>query len=212
MLSKNTSGAKRNSLLLLVLITAAFYVLNVFTPLALDDYAYRFIFSREGPERDRFIQSWLDIIVSQYNHYFAWNGRSVVHAIVQAFCGIIGKATFNVVNALAISLFTILLCRVGNTGKLNGTRVLIAFALAMLLPSIGATFLWMTGAVNYLWSATAAVAFLLMFEARRDKPLSRISALYFFAALLCGWTHEGIVFPLCVGLGLYVLSTPLHST
>ncbi|MBR1713232.1 MAG: hypothetical protein IJ722_07495 [Alloprevotella sp.] len=205
MLLRNTPRAKRNALLLLALIAAVFYVLNGFTPLYLDDYAYHFIFSREGPERDRFIRSWLDIIVSQYNHYFVWNGRSLVHAIVQAFCGIIGKATFNAVNALATALFTLLLCRFGHTGKLNGTKVLIVFALAMLLPNISATFLWMTGAVNYLWSATAAVAFLLMFEARREKPLSHASALYFVAALLCGWTHEGIVFPLCVGMGLYVL-------
>lgn len=67
----------------LCIIGIAFGILNFLTPEYIDDYLYKFIFHEEGASLDSLITSLWDVFYSQYNHYFVFNGRVVVHTIVQ---------------------------------------------------------------------------------------------------------------------------------
>jgi hypothetical protein len=58
----------------------------------------------------------------------------------------------------------------------------------------------MTGSINYLWSAVAVLAFLLIYDKRHEQPFDKTLPLTFVASLLIGWTHEGITLPLAAAL------------
>ena len=61
--------------LLLALIGACMFLLNVHTPLQMDDYDYSISWSTGEP-----LCGFGDVIASQAAHYMLWGGRSVVHA------------------------------------------------------------------------------------------------------------------------------------
>ena len=81
----------------------------------------------------------------------------------------------------------------------------VTLVLVLLMPRFKDTFLWMTGSINYLWSATAAMGFLLIYETRRDRSIDWSLLSLLVAALLLGWTHEGITLPLGVALVIFHL-------
>ena len=184
---------------IMAIVTIAFLVLNVLTPEYHDDFVYKFMFEGGTVNYDRPIRSIGDIVTSQIEHYQTVNGRSIVHFLVQLFTGLLGKQVFNLLNAIVFCGFVFLLKRtMGKSHKLLALAVTLV--LVLLLPRFKDTFLWMTGSVNYLWSATAALLFLLMYEKRRQQPTDKSIVLPLVAALLLGWTHEGITLPLGASL------------
>lgn len=67
----------KNKALILFSIYLLFWYLNYCTPLIFDDYIYSFIFSDYSmgvplPDTAAKIDSFKDILVSQWNHYFSW--------------------------------------------------------------------------------------------------------------------------------------------
>lgn len=200
---ESLSALRRNSGIITTVIAAVgFYVLNVLTPEYHDDYVYKFMMVDGAADFTRPIGSVADILLSQAHHYMAVNGRSVTHCLVQLFTGLLGKPVFNVLNTLVFAAFIYLLQRnVG--GKVHHNRLLpvaATLALVLLLPRFKDTFLWMTGSVNYLWSATGAVAFIGIYERQRDDRVDKRLWWILPLALLLGWTHEGITVPLGAAL------------
>ena len=92
--------------IILILFAVFFLILNLLTPFIADDIIYAFIWDGEHGgnfvdgmiERQR-VESFTDILISQWSHYFHWGGRTVAHVIVQFFSWI-GKAYFNLLNVL----------------------------------------------------------------------------------------------------------------
>ena len=140
---------------MMIVVALAFFVLNVFTPLYHDDFVYKFMFEDGTVNYDHPIQSVGDIFLSQVEHYHSVNGRSIVHFLVQLFTGLLGKQVFNIFNVIVFCIFICLLHR--HFGKRSGWQGLgptvLILALVLLLPRFKDTFLWMTGSINYLWSA-----------------------------------------------------------
>ena len=192
---------------MMVLVALAYLVLNLLTPEYHDDFVYKFMFEGGTVNYDHPVRSIGDIFVSQVDHYHSVNGRSIVHLLVQLFTGLLGKTVFNILNVLVFAAFILLLHRrkVGDARFCVST--LVTLVLVLLMPRFKDTFLWMTGSINYLWSATAALGFLLIYEKRRERPIDKTVPLTLIGAFLLGWTHEGITLPLGAALVIIHLLT-----
>ena len=99
----------------LLIVACIFYAMNCYTPLYSDDWHYNFIY---GTNKD--INSFYDILYSQYIHYFQVNGRFIPHVFVQLFDGILGKQMFNVINTF---VFVAYLCLLSYTIQPNNELI-----------------------------------------------------------------------------------------
>lgn len=188
------SAGKKNALcavFLLALIGAGMFLLNVHTPLMMDDYDYSF--SWYTGERLAGIS---DILASQVVHYQIWGGRSVVHFFAQLFL-YLGKPFFNAANAL---MYLLLLMEIVYLGAKRKVRwdwrfVLIAHVLLFFAtPFFGVVFLWLDGACNYLWGTVLALVPLLIAKSEREAGFFDAGVSRGWLALplcfLAGWTNE----------------------
>ena len=217
-----------SGIIMMAIVAVAYGVLNFLTPQYHDDFVYKFMFEGGAVNYDHPIVSIGDIVASQVDHYTSVNGRSIVHFLVQLFTGLLGKTVFNLFNVIVFCTFIFLLKRQTNSStKLEGdakfcvstlrmsrpattsargrdakfcVSTLVILVLVLLMPRFKDTFLWMTGSINYLWSATAALGFLLIYEKRRERAMDWSLLPMLLAAFLLGWTHEGITLPLAASL------------
>ena len=199
----------RHSILLgtfLTVVAAIIFGLNYFTPLSCDDWAYVFIFGSDG-ER---IHHLSDVIQSQYYHYFNWNGRAVVHFLVQTVDSFVGKGGFNVLNTAMFLAFLYAIAINTTDKKKNHYKILsVAFLLIFLLyPGFSLGVLWLSGSFNYLWTATALLFFHYMLEKKRYPRWALVPL--FVYSFLCGWTNEAFVVGLA-GAYFFYYATHLKS-
>ena len=180
-----------------------FFLWNYLAPENNDDLDYKFLFVQHMELKKDFthpIGSFFDIFVSQWNHYFVMNGRTLIHILLQTFTSLLGKHVFNVFNTLVFGVFLILVLKyIGKNSQLFYT--LTTVILILLLPAFSETFIWMAGAINYLWPSAAVLLLLLYYDAHKDEKASYPGFLLPLLGAFCtGWTHEGITFPLATGL------------
>ena len=194
--------------IIMAIVVLAFYALNFFSSQYHDDFVYKFMITGGASDYSHRIGSIGDIIRSQVDHYFTVNGRSIVHFFVQLFTGLLGKQVFNVFNALVFAVFVWLL-KLNLTRRsalrANGFAIAVVVTMTLLLPRFKDTFLWMTGSINYLWSSTVILAFLLYYDNKRQQPVDASLAWILPLAFLAGWTHEGISLPLALSLVFFSL-------
>jgi hypothetical protein len=163
-----------------ILVLFLFLILNIYTPLILDDY-----WMSIG------INSISDIFVSQYNFYFS-TGGAIVLGLIQRFWLFVGKPFFNIANTLIYSIF-ILSIQFHITGSLKKPNPGIFLALNILFwlfqPDWGQIFLWLVGSC-YLWGAVIILLFLVPFRKRQDDPAYKLniplSILYFPIGIITG--------------------------
>ena len=178
-------------------------LLNFFTPLSADDYCYMMIVGQEPAQ----IDTLRDVFTSISYHYMHSNGRSLVHALIQIFAGILGKAVFCIVNALMFVLFVQLIRKLANIDGKSYlyTIILIAF-IWLFIPAFAETILWLSGSVNYLWATTAALAFIYLINNIEKLPNRyHLYPIYLLIGVCCGWSHECCATALVGGVGLYYL-------
>ena len=180
-------------ILLLVAFFVEVYLMNRHTVMLADDYSYSFIFGT-----DRRVGAFRDVIISQYNHYFQWGGRSIVHALAQIFL-MHDKFIFDIANSIAF-IALILVVYFHSVGELRvypAILLLIGVSLFAFTPAFGQDFLWMVGSCNYLWGSLISLAYLLpfRFQLNKEKKLikSKLMAVaYFLLGILCSWTNENV--------------------
>lgn len=166
-------------------------LLNIHTPLMMDDYDYSF--SWATGERLAGIS---DIIASQAAHYQLWGGRSVTHFLAQLFL-YLGKPVFNVCNAVMYCLLLLEICMLsGKSERRFDWRLLLLVhaVLFFLVPFFGVAVLWLDGACNYLWGTALALVPLLIAVSERengffDEGWAR-GWLALPLSLFTGWTNE----------------------
>lgn len=191
MTSAGRRGRMAGLIAVLALIGAVMLLLNVHTPLMMDDYDYSFSWSTG--ER---LAGLSDIAASQAAHYRLWGGRSVVHALAQLFL-YLGKPVFNIANTL---MYLLLLLEIAMLARPKGARLSCATVLAahaalfLFVPFFGTVFLWLDGACNYLWGTALALVPLLIAVSEReggffDGGFSR-GVLAIVPCFLAGWTNE----------------------
>lgn len=210
MKNKQTINIKNKVLIIMTLlfIGIAFWVLNYLTPEWTDDYRYKFIFcdgiSIANNSQVPRITSLGDIFISQYNHYFLINGRSIVHFIVQLFTGILGKNIFNIINTIVFLIFVYILTRLYTLITPNNLFFSLCI-IFLLYPIFSECVLWLSGGINYMWTSTAICIFLYIIEQLQYKKLCKKYFIFSLPCLLVGWMHEGLTFPLAISLILYMI-------
>ena len=198
-----TRKAHHGGLIIMAIVMIAYYALNFLSAEFHDDFVYKFVVIGGEADFSRHISSLKDVILSQVDHYFTVNGRSIVHFFVQLFTGLLGKQVFNVFNVLFFAAFVWLMKRnlTRQSGaSANGFALAVVLCLTLMLPQFNDTFLWMTGSINYLWSSVAMLAFLLLYDNKRKQAASRNLLWILPFSFLAGWTHEGISLPLAISL------------
>ena len=192
----------------LLLIGSVMFLLNVHTPLMMDDYDYSFNWSTG----ERIAAG--DVIASQAAHYAIWGGRSVVHAIAQLFLSM-NKAVFSMANTL---MYLLLLLEIYALARPKGrswcyTLLLGAHAaLFALVPFFGTVFLWLTGSCNYLWGTALALTPLLIARNAQDGGFfSRRwhGWLALPASFLAGWTNENTACGMLALMGVLLFARML---
>lgn len=190
---------------LFAVMAASVYLLNLHTPLILDDYD--FMYSWATGEK---LTGFADVLRSQMVHYQIWGGR-LLHVFTQSFL-YLGKDVFNAANTL---MFMLLLLEIYAIARPDGRRfcwplLLLAYlALMTMLPFFGTVFLWLTGACIYLWGTVLALMPLVIARSIREGGMfSRgilRGALCLPIGILAGWTNENttcgmiaLMFVLCV--------------
>ncbi len=205
---------KKKSILLciaIVLTFAGIYALNYFFPLYTDDWKYAFVYGRDS---DR-VAGFLDVLESQYYHYFHWGGRSVAHTIAQSFI-YIGEQWAGLLNSLAyVTLVTLIYLIADYRRKVNpflyaGISILVWF----FVPDLMVCIAWLTGSANYLWGCMLVVSvtvppycmyYLKYKEPDKKKDSIGRCILFIFCGILAGWTNENLVAGLLTFLFIYIL-------
>lgn len=190
----------------IVFFAGTFLIMNLLTPIFGDDYAYAFIW--DGAQNGNFqnnigklyrVESFGDIINSQWQHYMTWGGRTVAHCFVQFFVWQ-GKLLFDIMNALIYAALALLIYFFG-TGRfslqnLDGKILLwIFFTMWFCLPELFQTAFWLTGSCNYLWMTVLQLLFLVPFVKKFWKKSLVLSSQFLtpimaLLGLLAGWSNE----------------------
>lgn len=176
------------------------------TPFSHDDYAYCFYYDVDSytirPTNIR-VTNVFQMFESMWHHYLCVNGRFVSHTILQCFSAFWGKGLFNICNTLVFMLFLHIIVMLSD--KYSVVLLLVTFIISMcLLPFPGQTMLWMTGSINYLWTATFTLVYLYWMKHYKLKEASFFSHIItFILCFLIGWTNESITVPVAFGLFLY---------
>lgn len=209
----------------LILASSCIIILwcNCLMPMFGDDYLYAFIitphttFLSFDPSLAQRVDSFADIFTSQRNHYNIWGGRVISHSILQFFLWI-GKPAFNLVNALVFVLLAVEIYWLVDRGRVSldfkPSRLLwIFFALWIFSPGFSNVMLWMSGACNYLWTATILLAFLLPYVRQwfNDRSLEINPLVMLIAGVFAGWTNENTVCWFILALALMCLKLRAES-
>ena len=193
MTKRNIAGRLNASRLSIVIIALAIFMIMLFcnfnTDLVADDYRYCFSFADDSR-----IESVADIFPSMAAHRHSMNGRVAPHALVQLFL-MLPKAVFNVINSAVFVglIWLIYACAKGMHGH-NALLFACCFGLVWVLqPEFGQVFLWLDGAVNYLWAALLSMLYILpwarsfLYDEELPTPLL---VLYVFFSLIAGAFSE----------------------
>ena len=186
-----------------ILITAVLlFILNVLILYYADDYCYAFIF----PGYERIIGFW-DIAVSMKNHWLLHGGRIPAHVLASFFMLFKSKLLFNVLNTGCYILLCILIVDLISVNKeYRGLCYLLTAVFCWLFnPGFGQTFLWLTGACNYLWLPLLEVLTVWIIQKKKipnSIPVRFLVAVLFFTA---GWGNENLSFTVLL-LNAYLIA------
>lgn len=157
--------------LLLLFLFALMLLCNSKTGMVADDYAYSFSFADGEP-----VESLNDCFRSMAAHRQWMNGRVIAHFLVQFFL-MLPPALFDVVNSLVfVTVLCLLAHLAGREAGRSNFLLLGLFGLVwVFIPSFGQVFLWLDGAVNYLWSGLFSLGMLTVYVEKfmNDRDLPR---------------------------------------
>jgi hypothetical protein len=194
---------------LIILTVLVFLAMNILTPKMADDFIWEYTGTLQK------VQSPSDIILSVYHYYMGehetgFTGGRIVPVILTQLFVMIGKPVFNIANAIAYAVLTLLMCFHITGGKkmnilLYGT---VNIFLWYFVPSWGENFLWLTGSCFYVWPTIIILLFLVPLRKRSMDKKYRInillSILYFILGLFAGLSYENATAALFFLLLAYV--------
>lgn len=141
-----------------------------------------------------------EIADSQYNHYFAINGRIVAHCLVQLICAFDLRCLFAFINAGAWILLLLLLLHFAG-GRGLKFRSLLSITLLCVLTLI--TQFTPAYQIGFVWMAVLNLLFLKLFLKSRGKPTALRLIFLFLFSLLAGNGQEAYSILMGAGLLLY---------
>ena len=168
-------------------------VCNLWTDLVADDYRYFFSYADESR-----IESVADIFPSMAAHRHIMNGRVAAHFLVQLFL-LLPPIVFKLINSIVfLSLIWLVYSIARHGGEHNALGLLALFGCVWVLqPEFGQVFLWLTGAINYLWCAVLCLVFMLpyldkLLHAREPSKPVRVLFVV-FSALVGAYSENSSV-------------------
>ncbi len=185
-----------------LLLFAGLLILNILTPLLVDDFIYMRSFVDGSP-----ITSLWQIPRSMYYHSFSMNGRLISHTIAQ-FSLLLPVWLFKIVNAAVFVATAVLTCLLAqkNAKPFSAARLLaVCAALWCFTPNFGEVMLWQVGAINYLWALTVMLLFIAPYICRfRNGAVfskRRWRVLFCIFGFFAGFYSE---VPSCAAIGIAV--------
>ncbi|MCC8176239.1 MAG: DUF6056 family protein [Bacteroidales bacterium] len=175
-----------------------------------DEVYYQAVWHSFFGDSHEMIQSLGDVARSQWNHYFTWSGRALVHGVEQVFSGVLPTAWFYPLNTCVLLLFFTLIAGLG--AKRLVARSLWPYLIAVVgsLYVMGEAPNLLTGinlGVNYLWGGTAMLLAIVLWRRWKDRRFRWWqSVLIVLLGIALGWTHEGFCGPLSLAFGIYYLT------
>lgn len=191
---KKVNESKRTIRILLGAIFVVALILNMLTPLFVDDFTYLNSFATG--ER---ITSIREIFPSMKAHYFVQNGRIVVHFFSQLFL-LFPPIVFDLINAGMFVLQIALIYYYCKTDHDDNAFLLLVIAgfIWKCVPAFGQVYLWLSGACNYLWSVDFSMLYILpfVFTLKGKKVLKSkwSQILYILSGVVVGALLESISF------------------
>lgn len=182
-------------LFLIVSILFCFYIITSQYPILSDDFTYKFFFGQKEPIKNIF-----NVLESQVDHWFLWNGRFVAHCFVQTFL-IFDRVLFCIANTACYALCCGCIAKLISSENFLRNWLLVLLSLWILLPTPGATCFWLTGSFNYLWAICATSVFLFLLFSNNQ----RLEILAIPVGLFAGNWHEALALSTIVTLTLYSL-------
>ena len=211
----NNTLKKENRNIKLYIITAVFvavlliiqFIAHRITPFMRDDLWY----STNLVTGEK-VRSLGDIIESQIWHYFNWGGRSINHALLQAVLAT-GEVAADVFNILATIILGFVIFKTARAK--NPLMYLLCEALIVAFnASLFFSMLWESGSVNYLYSTSWILLYVMVILKEMDFKSEKTSkagiAEYFWIiplALIAGWSTENMgptCFVLTVGVIIFL--------
>ncbi len=188
-----------------VLAFLAIWALNALTPLLADDYSYMYSFATG--ER---VTSLGQFFASAKAHYTLMNGRIFTHVLMGHGAALMGKGLFNILNTLVFLAFVYGLYRLAGSPKKYDWLLLLALfaSVFLVVPVFGATILWVSGALSYLWGVTLILYAILPFAdalVRHRKTSIGMLVLYGVIGFLAGTASENTSLAMLALMGLCVL-------
>ena len=168
-------------------------VCNLWTDLVADDYRYFFSYADESR-----IESVADIFPSMAAHRHIMNGRVAAHFLVQFFL-LLPPIVFKLINPLVfLSLIWLVYSIARHGGEHNALGLLALFGCVWVLqPEFGQVFLWLTGAINYLWCGVLCLVFMLPYLDKllyAREPSQPVRVLFVvFSALVGAYSENSSV-------------------
>lgn len=174
-----------------------------------DDVQYGYIFTQEceNPlcgENPQEISTFGDVLESQYNHWFTYNGRTLAHIIVQTFCGLAGQTAFAVCNGLMWALLALLMFWLATGGR-GSFRSLLTVTLLLLLTVT--TSAMPSCQVGYVWMPCIVALFLIFYFSEKHFGAAGLTGL-FVLSLLAGNAQEGYNIGIAVAVFVDFLRSP----
>ncbi len=184
-------------------LLAVFGALNFATYYCVDDYSYMFNFVTKNR-----IMSIADIFQSLSIHYTNVNGRMITHFFAHLFL-YMGKSVFNIINTVAFAMLCFVMCLHICKRFVPKYFFMVICGLILLTPDFGQSFLWVTGASNYLYGPLIVLVYMLPLRACfEDGDISSAAlktVLFGLAGIIAGWTLENLSVALCFFLIVAIL-------
>lgn len=178
-------------LLLLVVIGGCIFLLNIATLISPDDYNYAMIFGGN----DLKITSFSEIKDSSKFLYETWTGRILPHVLVGWFMTT-NVGIFYILNTIMFLLLLIIITRF-ITHKNTYFSLIMAFGFFVYGKMFGEKFAWISGSLNYLWTAVCLMFYLYTFYGYfvEDKELNKWNKIILaLVGFLVGFLHEVTAF------------------
>lgn len=192
------------------------YILNILYPLTADDWGYSFMYAEHTGLSATRVSNVVDVLVSQYYHYFGWGGRSVVHSIAQFLLSIDIRIA-RLLNALAYIALFVMIYKIINKGKSPnaGLFILLNVLIWLIQPIFSIIILWMTASANYIWGALLIILFIypyyLLFLNKTSKSSYLKCACFLLWGIISGWTNENASVAMIFLLVVFMLNFKYHK-
>lgn len=193
-------------LLVYAVALVVFFLLNRYTHIYSDDYLMGY-----SPSYGGRVDTFVKALVYSKNFYFSWGGSFPIALSQFVFCGIFeNKLVFNIVNSFVFGIFILSsLFLVEGRRKSFGGICLFLLLFWFCCPAPNETLFGIVGSTAYLWTCTAAILFLVVYQ-RFSNDVGSVprKLLLFVCSLLLASTHILSVASICgafVVLFLYSL-------